>query len=131
MQDAAANDDSERVAKQAQAILEDGKDLAPDEAFSDDQKTCIHEIIDLAHVPTHELFVDFPKGETFEDIAIRMIAHADSGLLRYGSESKVVQRSNFMRSNSTIHNDKGVINISPLLLAMQQYFEKYEGHVFW
>ena len=35
-----------------------------------------------------------------------------------------------LKSAQTLANEEGLV-ISPLLLAMQQYFEKYEGRMYW
>ena len=85
------------------------------------------------------------NGEKIEDITIKTIAHADSMHRRSESEeeshaSESVhasdRRKNLMelmsqfKSAQTLKDDEGLV-ISPLLLAMQQYFEKYEGRVYW
>jgi hypothetical protein len=118
-----------------QKALEDGRVPEYDDTMSEDQK---------AHTKT--LFeVLRANGEKIEDITIKTIAHADSMHRRSESEeeshaSESVhasdRRKNLMelmsqfKSAQTLKDDEGLV-ISPLLLAMQQYFEKYEGHMYW
>ena len=68
-----------------------------------------------------------------DDVAIRMIAYADS--MFHGSQTSAGGHK-LMKLKSTLQNDAAMIetgqfNISPVLLAMQQYFEKYEGRIYW
>ena len=73
-----------------------------------------------------------------------MIAYADSMLHGNESDEQHASQSSaavqkfrkLMKLKSTLQNDADIIetgrfNISPVLLAMQQYFEKYEGRVYW
>jgi hypothetical protein len=86
------------------------------------------------------------SGEKIEDITIKTIAHADSMRRRMEAEGEQKRpalprnvsdrRQNLMhlvsqfKSSQTLEDDEGLA-ISPLLLAMQQYFEKYEGRMYW
>ena len=118
-----------------QKALEDGRVPEYDETMSPEER---------AH--TKALFARLCETEQkLEDITIRTIAHEDSIQYRKdASESpEPVQNSNVsdrrknlmrlmgqFKSAQTLNNDEGLA-ISPLLLAMQQYFEKYEGRMYW
>ena len=103
----------------------DGIVHASDETLSDEeQQRIIDTLIDHSQDKTHELFIDVSKGEIFDDVAIRMIAYADSML--HGSESDEQQAS---QSSAAVQKSRKLI--SPVLLAMQQYFERYEGRMYW
>ena len=118
-----------------QKALEDGRVPEYDDTMSDEQKAHTKTLFELLRA----------NGETIEDITIKTIAHADS--MHRQSESEEVshasesahasdRRKNLMelmsqfKSAQTLNDDEGLV-ISPLLLAMQQYFEKYEGHMYW
>ena len=93
---------------------------------------------------TRELYDIVLRDHAKEDITIENIAHADSMKLRSESKSEATghspevsdRRTNLMnllsqfKSAQTLQNEEGLA-ISPLLLAMQQYFEKYEGRMYW
>ena len=116
-----------------QKALEDGRVPEYDDTMSEEQK---------AHTKT--LFeVLRANGGTIEDITIKTIAHVDSMQRRSESEEESHasesghasdRRKNLIELMSqlahTLEDDEGLA-ISPLLLAMQQYFEKYEGHMYW
>ena len=113
-----------------QKALEDGRVPEYDDTMSEEQK---------AHTKT--LFeVLRANGGTIEDITIKTIAHVDSMQRRSESEASHAsesehasdRRTNLMElmSHFTLEDDEGLA-ISPLLLAMQQYFEKYEGCMYW
>ena len=116
-----------------QKALEDGRVPEYDDTMSEEQK---------AHTKT--LFeVLRANGGTIEDITIKTIAHVDSMQRRSESEEESHasesghasdRRKNLIELMSqlahTLEDDEGLA-ISPLLLAMQQYFEKYEGRMYW
>ena len=125
-----------------QKALEDGRVPEYDNTMSKEE---------IAH--TKALYqVVRPNGGNIEDITIENIAHADSMKRRSedasekehkGHASLVEQKTNAsdrranlmhlmsqFKSAQTLKNEEGLA-ISPLLLAMQQYFEKYEGRMYW
>ena len=122
-----------------QKALEDGRVPQYDKTMSKEEVDHTQELYDIV-LRDHEK----------EDITIENIAHADSMKLRSESKSadtshspEVEQNSNVsdwrtnlmhlarqFKSAQTLQNEEGLA-ISPLLLAMQQYFEKYEGHMYW
>ena len=118
-----------------QKALEDGRVPEYDDTMSEEEK---------AH--TKALFeVLRENGEKIEDITIKTIAHLDSMKRQNESEEEShasesvhapdrrknwVELMRQLKSAQTLANEEGLV-ISPLLLAMQQYFEKYEGRMYW
>ena len=130
---AAADAPDDASASPSDAASSDGDVCASDDILSVEEQHRIKTLIELSKSETHELFIDVAKGETFDDVAIRMIAYADS--MFHGSQTSAGGHK-LMKLKSTLQNDPAMIetgpfNISPVLLAMQQYFEKYEGRVYW
>ena len=123
-----------------QKALEDRRVPEYDRTMSEEEITHTKALFEVLRV----------SGENIEDITIKTIAHADSMKLRSESKSadtshspEVEQNSNVsdwrtnlmhlasqFKSAQTLKNEEGLA-ISPLLLAMQQYFEKYEGRMYW
>ena len=95
---------------------------------------------------TRALFEELKAtGEKLHDITIKTIAEADSNRRRNvpkkapasdSSTNVSDRRKNLMQLTSQFESarvlkDEKTLVISPLLLAMQQYFEKYEGRMYW
>ena len=130
---AAADAPDDASASPSDAASSDGDVCASDDIVSVEEQHRIKTLIELSKSETHELFIDVSKGETFDDVAIRMIAYADS--MFHGSQTSAGGHK-LMKLKSTLQNDPAMIetgpfNISPVLLAMQQYFERYEGRMYW
>ena len=115
-----------------QKALEDGRVPEYDNAMSKEEIEHTKALFEALRV----------TGEKIEDITIRTIAHQDS-IQRQKDSVKVEpkpnvsdRRKNLMnlmsqfKSAQTLKDDEHLL-ISPLLFAMQQYFEKYEGRVYW
>ena len=116
-----------------QKALEDGMVLSYDKKMSNEEMQHTRDLYDL-------VLCDRKK----EEITIENIAHADSLLRREQGSSKEEKNSNGssdrrtnlmklvsqFKSATTLQNTEDLA-ISPLLLAMQQYFEKYEGQMYW
>ena len=119
-----------------QKALEDRRVPEYDRTMSEEEITHTKALFEVLRV----------SGENIEDITIKTIAHADSlrrrGDPEYDHKRPALprnasdRRKNLQRlmsqfkSSTTLQNDEG-LTISPLLLAMQQYFEKYEGRMYW
>ena len=119
-----------------QKALEDRRVPEYDRTMSEEEITHTKALFEVLRV----------SGENIEDITIKTIAHADS-MRRRGEpdydhkrpalpQNAMERRKNLQhlmsqfKSSTTLQNDEG-LTISPLLLAMQQYFEKYEGCMYW
>ena len=118
-----------------QKALEDGKAPEYSDTMSEEEQE-----------HTKALFTILSAtGEDLDDITIHTIAHADSVRRRSQEDSNLGCRSAFQirtseptvrglvrqfNSSRTLQDDEGM-RISPLLLSMQHYFEKYEGPMYW
>ena len=115
-----------------QKALEDGRVPEYDNAMSKEEIEHTKALFEALRV----------TGEKIEDITIRTIAHQDS-VQRQEDSVKLEpkpnvsdRRKNLMnlmgqfKSAQTLKDDEHLV-ISPLLLAMHQYFEKYEGRMYW
>ena len=60
----------------------------------------------------------------------RVFAEASESAHASDRRKNLMELVSQFKSAHTLKDDEGLV-ISPLLLAMQQYFEKYEGHMYW
>ena len=56
--------------------------------------------------------------------------HASESVHASDRRKNLMELMSQFKSAQTLKDDEGLV-ISPLLLAMQQYFEKYEGCMYW